>query len=192
LAGVLGGLVVYIWGSISWVALPWHNVTLNKFSNEAEVAEVIINNANKDGIYILPNPHNYDASLSAEAIKQIEQQGIDKMKQGPFVFTSIKLNGSDPMSPTPYIAMLLSEIIAAIIIGLLLSLTRGLSYLKRVGFVTSIGVVAALLGYIPNIIWWGFDVMYTLVFVADLTIGWFLGGLVIARFINPDDSISTS
>ena len=54
LAGtVLGGLTVFVWGTISWMALPWHHHTLKTFTNEAAVAQVVSQNAPSSGTYLL-------------------------------------------------------------------------------------------------------------------------------------------
>ena len=55
-----------------------------------------------------------------------------------------------------------------------------------------VGLVGALLGHVPNWIWWGFDTNYTIVMIADTLIGWFLAGLIIAAFVGrePDYEIS--
>jgi len=57
LGTVLGGLIVFAWGAISWMVLPWHAATLQAFTNEAAVSKVIQANAPQPGVYFLPNPH---------------------------------------------------------------------------------------------------------------------------------------
>lgn len=45
LGGLLGGLPLFVWGSISWMVLPWHLMTLEKFKDEATVAQALSTNA---------------------------------------------------------------------------------------------------------------------------------------------------
>ena len=67
------------------------------------------------------------------------------------------------------------------------------SYLQRVGLVTALGLFLALLGHVAYYNWMHFELSYTLVFVVDVVVGWFLAGLVIAAIVkpNPDTNPAT-
>ena len=43
--GIFGGIILFVWGFISWVVLPWHTITLNKFKDEAAVEQALTANA---------------------------------------------------------------------------------------------------------------------------------------------------
>jgi len=53
-AVVLGGVVLFAWGFVSWAILPWHSMVANKFNDESAVREVLKQNASSAGIYFLP------------------------------------------------------------------------------------------------------------------------------------------
>lgn len=168
------GLLVFLWGAVSWMVLPWHERSLRGFADKPAVIDAIRQQSPASGIYLLPNPR---AAADPE-------QGKARMRQGPMMFAAVNLEGADPDSMLPYLATLLVYIAAACLISLLLFQSSGISYAGRVLFVVLAGLVVGLLGHAPNLIWWGFAVDYTLLEIADLIIGWLLAGLAIAYIIG--------
>src|SRR5438094_7933582 len=97
LGGLIGGLVLFAWGVVSWMLLPWHLATLEKFKDEANVAQALTANAPKSGVYLLPNVHKREAEMTeakqkkAEAKqkkaetkrKKAEEEGMKRMIQAP-------------------------------------------------------------------------------------------------------------
>ena len=41
LLSVLAGVVLFVWGFISWAVLPWHNMVANKFTSKAAVTQAL-------------------------------------------------------------------------------------------------------------------------------------------------------
>jgi len=189
LGGLFGGVVMFVWVAVSWITLPWHHTTLLNFSDEAAVAAIISDNAQQSGVYLLPNPVNFTPGADeAEQLRYFDDSAA-RMKQGPFVFASVKREGSDPDNPAPFILALVTRVVAALLMtGLvLLSVRRG--YWRRVAFVTALGVLTGLMATFPNWNWWKFDSMFTLVNFADYVIQSLLAGLVIAGIAgDPPDS----
>ena len=165
--GVLAGIVLFIWSAVTWMALPWHKTTLNSFTNEKAVVEVIKVNATKSGMYFLP----------AKGMEATDQKFT-----GPMIFTSIHLEGMPPSMAMQMLTGLIGEIIAAMFVGWLLLKTSGLNYFQRVGFVVVFAIAASIVADLGNWNWFAFDTNYTLVLIADTVIGWFLAGLVLAKF----------
>ena len=56
---LIGGVTVFMWSMLSWMALTWHMQTYFKFTDEAEVAKVLKRNTSQSGIYVLPNTSHY-------------------------------------------------------------------------------------------------------------------------------------
>lgn len=182
LGGLLGGLVLFVWGAVSYMVLPWHTTTLNKFKDEGAVAQALVANANGSGMYILPNPHRHDPSLNEAQRKAAEEDGMKRMMVGPFMFASLSLHGTREMGP----ALLLNaigNIVSAALVAWLLSQTVLVPYWHRVGFVVVIAFATAMIAHYPSWIWWRFSESFTLVECADLLIGWSLAGLVIAKIV---------
>lgn len=184
IGGLIGAVVAFAWSFVSWMVLPWHDVAMNKFTNQEFVSWVIKENAPCDGVYVSPYCDTKGVELSPEEIKQNMDQQMDAMKKGPFIYTQVKLKGVDPTSPHIYIYSFLTQFIGAALISWLLLQTSS-GYGKRLLFVTVIGLIVGVLGFVPDWNWWGAGYKFTLVMVADLVVTWFLAGLVLAAYVKP-------
>ncbi len=180
LGGLLGGLVLFVWGSISWMVLPWHMMTFEKFKDEATIAQALTANALRPGLHLLPNVHKHDPGMTEEQKKAEEAEGMKRMIQGPLMFASVTLQGFGGMGPALLI-QLVTGIVGAFLATWLLLKTRPMSYWHRVGFLVVIALVVAVIAHVPYWNWWNFSTSYTAVTFADLLIGWFLASLVIAK-----------
>ncbi len=174
-----GGIILFLWGALSWMLLPWHVATFEKFVDEEMVAIVLGSNANDSGVYLLPNLYPRDPNASPEQQAKAEAEAKQRMKLGPFVFASIKLDGTDPDMDAALWQTFAADLVAALLATWLLSQTSGLGYWQRVLFVTAIGLTGGLIGHMPNWIWWQFPTGYTAVAMADTLLAWVGLGRVI-------------
>lgn len=165
---LIGGLILFAWGFISWMVLPWHQMNFKKFKDEAQVQNVIRDAAVGSGVYVLPHCCNRTEEDHARA------------HQGPTMFAVVRMEGHH-MSTSHLVISLLTQILGAAVITWMLLQTKIKEYQKRVFFVTTAGFLVGLLGLVPSWNWWGVSTGYTIVLWLDLIIGWFLAGLVLAR-----------
>jgi hypothetical protein len=162
-AGVVGGLIVWVWYALSWMALPWHQTTIEHFKDETAVAKVITENAPISGIYLMPTVHN------AETAKN------------PMVFASVYLPGM-PVSMAQAIGVsVVKDIIVALLVAWMLMQAAYTGYIGRVLFVVVFALAAAISSQVAFWNWWKFDMNFVLVGMADLVISWFCAGLVMAK-----------
>lgn len=175
--GVVGGLVLFVWGMISWSILPWHKMHMHKFSNEGSVADVIVENAPESGLYILPNLMNLKKNSDDY------RQAQEKMNKGPFIFASVSLDGAGSNLMGHMIKGLILKIVAASLVTWLLLHTK-LNYNKKVGFVTMVGVIIALMATLPYWIWFAFPAGFTVACMFEIVFGWFFAGLVIGKLVK--------
>jgi hypothetical protein len=182
LGAILGGLTAFIWSSISWEVLGWHEKPMLAFQNEDDVAAVIASHATQSGIYLLPGAPA--AGLTAEEKKAAQGTQIAKMQKGPIVFAAVRTGGFGSYS-RGLIIQLLSMMAAASLLTWLLLQTTGLSYARRVVFLAVVGLSSSVIVDLPNWNWWGFSGMYTVVNLADFTLMWLFAGFVIAKVAKP-------
>ncbi|MBT6842437.1 MAG: hypothetical protein HOA17_01400 [Candidatus Melainabacteria bacterium] len=166
---MLTGLAVFVWGMISWMVLPWHNMTVKSFTNEQTVQLSLLQNidSKEPAIYSLP-------AMSSEKNKE---------QTGPYAFIALSPMGLK-FSPMMMLKGLATQILLALLIVGLLMKTSGLNYWGKVKFVTVIGLVTAIVASVPNMNWWGFGLEYSLVMIVDQVIAWFIGGLVLAKLTD--------
>ncbi len=179
-AAIVGGIIVFVWSLFSWMVLPWHQNCFKKFQDESAVGHAIKNNAQGDGVYVLPNTFAYTDSTSQKTINK----GMEMMENGPVMFGVVHPNGLGKMTLTPFVISLIIQVIGAFIITWMLLQTKGLAFKKKVEFVTLFGVAVAVLCELPAWNWWGFPAGIVIVNMLDFVIGWFLGGLGIAKMLE--------
>lgn len=174
-AALLGGLIAFVWLSISWMALPWHRAA--RFTDDTEVAAVLQRNAPSHGVYLVPNK----PEPSPWAMAAFQRRAA----AGPFAFAIVRPGAGEISMPRNMALGFLNQCAAAFLIASLLLCTRPLAYGARVFFVVQIAVAGGLLCHVPSAIWWEMPFPWLLAEMADLAIAWTLAGLVIARFANP-------
>jgi hypothetical protein len=183
LGTILGGLVAFVWSSVSWEVIGWHEKTMVNFQNEDEVSAVIASHAQVDGTYLLPGGP-LTAGLTPEQKKAAQASTMEKMQKGPIMVAAVRRGGFGSFS-RGLIIQLLSLMAAAFLLTWLLLQTSGLSYARSVAFLAIVGLSASVIVDLPNWNWWGFSGAYTAVNLADSTITWLLAGLVIAKVARP-------
>ena len=163
LAVFLAGCVLFLWGFVSWVILPWHNWVSHKFSDERAVSQVLKQNATTAGVYYLPYAEEDHKPGEAAAFVNVLPNGFD-MNMGKLMGTA-----------------LLGQILSAFLVFLLLRQVSHLSYWNKVWFVARVGLAIGFISHFPYWNWFGFPGPYILVTILDVLIAWVLAGLVLAR-----------
>lgn len=166
---LIGGIIVFLWLMISWMVLPMHQTSINKFTDESEVSSCVMRYAPTDGVYVIPS------------WEQIEK-GEDS--KSPFVLVNIRRGVDYTNMVRNIICGVITQIIGAALITYLLLQTKAMKYWNRVWFVTIIGLVVGILGSVPAWNWWYFPSGWVVLEIFDYIIGWFLGGLVIAKLVK--------
>ncbi len=180
LGGLLGGLLLFIWGAFSWMLLPWHTNTLKKFSNEDVVAVTLNAYAPEPGVYYLPNA---SGAAGTEEKSVVTEEARPAMAEGPIVFATIQARAADMGGQMA--RGLVTHIMAAMLVCWIVLQAGQVSFARRFGLVLVFSVAASLVGLVPGWIWLGFSTDYTLVGIADMLISWALAGLVIAWATAP-------
>jgi hypothetical protein len=183
LGTILGGLVAFVWSSISWEVLGWHEKPMLSFQNDDEVSAVIASHAPQSGIYLLPGTPSTEG-MSAEQKKAAQATVIAKMQKGPIVFAAVRIGGFGSYT-RGLVIQLLSPMAAAFLLTWLLLQTSGLNYSRRVVFCAVVGLASGVIVDLPNWNWWGFSGAYTAVDLADFTLTWLFAGFVIAKVAKP-------
>lgn len=178
LGTILGGLVAFLWSTLSWEFLGWHEKSILAFQNDEEVAAVLLSHSAQSGTYILPGAPM--EGLSPEQKKAAQAAVYQRMQKGPIMFAAVRREGFGSYA-RGIVIQLLSLMAAAFLLTWLLLQTRGLGYWMRVFFLAVVGLAAGVISDLPNWNWWGFSGTFTAVNIADFTLTWLLAGLVIAR-----------
>ncbi len=168
--GLLGGLVMFLWGNVSWAVLHWHQSSLRTFKDEAAVAKVLSANAPYRGVYVLPNPLKPAANPGGESAYA--------PATGPRAFVAYDDRALDSMA-RPLGGGLLIQLMGGFCLAWLLVNLR-LGYWGRALSGGAAGLFTGIVADLPNWNWWSFSTNYTAVSLVDHTLAGLLAGFVIA------------
>jgi hypothetical protein len=184
LAGILGGIAMFIWTSIAHMALPLGEAGTNEIPNESAVLSAMQGNiGDKTGLYIFPGlgvGKNATREEKSEAMKQMQQR-IAANPSGILMY-------HPPGRPFGFGKSLVvefsTEVLQAILIIWLLAQTRIGSLGGRVGFVLVAGILAAITTNVSYWNWYGFPGVYTASYILIEIVGFFLVGIVAALVLR--------
>lgn len=177
-AAIVGGLLMFAWGAVAHMALPFSEKALKPVPNETAVIEALRGNVTENGVYAVPHL-NYARASEAE-----QQAYADKIADGPSGFLVLRTRHDVDMVPELPIeaaSNLLAALIAAIAVAGLGIRTYG----RRVATIFAFGVVAWLSISVSQWTWYGFSTDFLVSDLVDQWGGWLLAGLGMAAILKP-------
>ncbi len=189
LSALAGAIVYFIWQMLAWMMLPIHGPTISSLPNEAAVRDVLVQQNVDSGVYIVPFGTN-------EEMADPDSEFMKRHQEGPIFAIYYHKSGLDPMMMsvmlTGFVVDFLGVLLAATLLACASDARCYRTYFARVGFVTGLGVFLGLMGHMTYHIWMHFDLYYTVMFVVDVVVGWFLVGLVVATIVRPKKPIEAT
>lgn len=179
LGAILGGLVAFIWGWISWTMLPWHDATFRSFTDGDAITAAIKANAPNTGVYLLPNMPPDSATATPEQKQAAHDAWAKRYAEGPSGILAIKTEGTASMGPALVGGLVLNVLAAALLTWLLIA-GGPRAYALKVVFIVVVALFATVVSHLTSWNWWGVAIDYTSVMVADTLVTWLLAGFVIA------------
>ena len=180
LAGILGGIVMFVWTSIAHMALPLGEAGIKEIPNESAVLGAMHSGiGDKTGLYIFPGlgvGKNATREQKSEAMKQVQQR-IAANPSGILMYHP----PGRPFAFGKSLAIEFStELLQAILVIWLLAQTRIGSFAGRVGFVLIAGILAAVTTNVSYWNWYGFPGVYTVSYILIELVGFLLVGVTAA------------
>jgi hypothetical protein len=164
IAGILGGIAMYVWSSLAHVALPLGQMGISTMPNEAAAtAALSAALGDKDGLYLFP------ASMTAKS-------GPSGLLAYHKALTQMdaKTLGSEGVV----------EVLQAVLAAVLLGMSGVTGFGRRVGFVTLVGVIAAIATNPSYWIWYKFPTDYTAAYMLIQLVEYLVAGVVIAAVLG--------
>ena len=179
LAAILGGVLMFVWGAVSHMLLPFERNALKPLPNEAQVLSTLSANIDQPGMYYFPWIDMY-----GKAPPQQQAEWELKLASGPSGLLVYKPNGGEAMSPRQLVTEFVSNLLAAFLGALLLVQLPG-GPGRRVLSLALVGVAAWLSISVSQWNWYGFATPFLLGDLADQFGGWLLAGIGMATLIRP-------
>jgi hypothetical protein len=183
LAGILGGIVMFIWTSIAHMALPLGEAGIREIPNESAALSAMQSNIGENtGLYIFPGPgigKNATRQEKNEAMKHMSE----KMAANPSGILMYHAPGR-PFTLGKWLGVEFGkELLEAILVVFLLAQTRIVSFAGRIGFVLVAGILAAISTNVSYWNWYGFPGIYTAGYMLIQIVGFLLVGIVAALLL---------
>jgi hypothetical protein len=183
LAGILGGIAMFIWTSIAHLALPLGEAGIAEIPNESGVLSAMQSNiGDQTGLFIFPGlgvGKNATRQEKNEAMKQTAAKAASGpsgvlMYHPTRAFNFGKLMGIE----------FGTELLEAILVVFLLAQTRIGSFAGRVGFVLVAGILAAIATNVSFWNWYGFPDVYIASYILIQIVGFLCVGIVAALVLR--------
>ena len=179
IAGIIGGIVMFMWGAVSHMVLPVGEMGLKAIPNETAVVADLRANITEPGMYFIPG-----MDMSRAQTPEEEAAWTEKYTAGPNALLIYHPTGETPMSPRQFAAELGTDILASIFVALFFTWMTP-SFSKRVVLATLIGLVAWLSIDVSYWNWFRFPGSFIAGELVDQVVGWFAAGLVMAFIAKP-------
>jgi hypothetical protein len=174
LAGLVGGVVMFIWATIAHVATPLASAGLRQLPNEAAtISSLHAALGDSPGFYFFPAI----AGSDSKAMK--DQQA--KMQLGPSGLLAYQPPGSGRVSPRQLVVEFALEVVESLLAALAISAAAGVP--RRLWVAVAIGLVAAVSTNFSYWNWYGFSWDYTLANAFTELMKYVLAGAAITGFL---------
>jgi hypothetical protein len=171
LAGLAGGILMFLWSSIAHLATPLAQIGVGSLPNEQTTMQALRDNlADNGGLFLFPymkpgKPTQAEPATGAA---------------GLLVY---RPHATMSMVPSNLVIEFLTELAEAVAAAVLLSFAAVAGYVSRLGFVGLVGVVGVITTNVSYWNWYGFPTNYTLAYGAIELIGYLVAGLAIAAIV---------
>lgn len=179
LAGIVGGLAMFIWSSIAHTVLPLGEMGIKELSGPT--AGITAGTGGAYGMYMFPGSGlSEDKSHSEEAQKIM----MEKLKTEPSGLLIYHPPGrSSDMGPF-LIKEATNEVIQGILLAVILGALAAGTLAKRLAISGVVGVAAALSIHGSYWIWYGFPTSYTIGASITTVVAYLVAGLAIALILG--------
>lgn len=147
--------------------------------NEEAVVKALRDNIKEPALYLFPG-------VDPKASPEERQAAMERYRHGPSGILVYRPGGRDMLSARMLGTELLSNILAALLAGLLLSKAlSGLGNLfGKAAYVAGMGLIASVAIDLPYWNWYAFPTSYFVAQTVDQVVGFFVAGVALAFFVK--------
>ena len=185
IAALVGGVILFAWNALSWMALPIHHDTFMYTEHQDEILEVVNKHLDKSGTYRIPFVDNREAGMYDEEYKEAFQALEEKQEGKPF-FTIFYVKEGMSMDPLKFLMGIVNSFIAVFLVALILGLAQDKlsGFFQRWWLVMLIPVLMCFSGPIVDMNWMGFQWHYVKGIILDHLVSWGLVGAWLSYYMG--------
>lgn len=163
-----GGLIMFLWYCISWMALPFHENTLTKVPNDSQLQQVL---------------EQSDFGREALMLGCTEDMSDNYKHNGALIFHT-PLKQRQPMSDMMIFGAVVDLVTAGILTLLVIMTVGSRSCFCQYSFCMLVGILAAILAYLPSVNWWGMPWNFAITGMMDIIVSFTLAGVAIVQIVR--------
>jgi hypothetical protein len=185
IGGLLGGLAMFIWGSVSHMVLGLSETAVKDLPNEGPITAALQAGIKEPGFYFFP-AMELAGKTTKEEKEAAQKRWNEKYAAGPRGIVIFHPTGQQFNFGKRLALTLGAQFAIGIILALVLAQTHALrSYIGRLALVVLLGLLPFLMISFPYWNWYAFPRNFTIVELADRLLTIFCGGLVLAAVVKP-------
>ena len=181
---VLGTLILFVWGMVSWMVLPFHGNSLTNIPDGAIDTQELKKLMPESGVYHLPG---MPTDNSEAAMKKVEEQ----LAEGPRITMMVYESGPTQLfDPKDFITGILLNILTALFTFLLIA---KLGYKDLKSIMMACLLIALLMAVVADLSlmnWFMFPFDYTLANIIDRIVSFGLLGLLFAYYTFKQEAVA--
>ena len=172
LAGVLGGLAMFVWTFLAHMVLPLGEAGVKQIDNDEPLLGAMRSTLSSPGFYLYPKmaPGNDPAEY---------QHKLATGPSGMLIYLPHRDFSFGAALGTEFVSELLQALLATLVVSSISAAT----FTARVSWYGVIGIIAAAATNLSYWNWYGFPSMYTAVYMLTIWLGYICAGLVAAAMM---------
>jgi hypothetical protein len=180
IAGILGGIVMFIWGVAAHMLIPLGDTGIRQpVAEDVALSSLRQGLGERPGVYMLPSMSTEQMSDPA-AVKAYQT----KSASAPYAWVVFLPQGQDATQMGPQIArQWASDTLAALALAWVMSLVV-VGFASRLGVAVVTALFAWLSALVPYWNWYRFPLDFTVAALVEQVIGWLLAGAVMAWWLG--------
>jgi hypothetical protein len=188
-AGILGGIVMFIWNFVAHDLLPLGEMGVRLIPNEDAVTSVLQTNlGDTSGFYVFPSGGLTPGATREQkgvAMKKAEEQ-MAAGAAGVLIYRPKRIFNFPKRLGIEFATEVLESLLAVF----LLAQTGIRGFGGKVGFILTAGILAAIATNVPYANWYGFPKPFTLAQIVMMIVGFLLVGIVAALVLKKPTTAS--
>ena len=186
IAGILGGLVMYLWLFVAHEFLPLGELGVGEIPNEAPVLSAMQSSIPQAGLFLFPG-FGLGSNPTSEQRKAAMPAYMKKYEQSPHgILVYHPASGAFNFGAALAREGALNLLEALLAAWLLSYAAAGRAYSARAGFVVIAGALASVTTNVEYWNWYDFPGNYVAGYIVTQIIGYTLVGLVVASFVKSE------
>lgn len=180
LASIVGGVLIFIWQSLSWTVLPIHLNSTKHTPNQDTILSVLKTNITEEGLYYLP-------SLDMSKHPTSEQHNEFYTQQTGKPWAMISYHFENPgMDPMQFVKGIIINIVSAFLVVMIITGMKinEMDLFKILGVTMLFPLIVTMQGVMTDVNWWNTPSHFYIGTIIDLVMGWLLAGLWFGYYLK--------